>query len=205
MTHNRSLKLPIAAGVVLLLSLALAACGGGSATKADAGNSTDVAFVDGMVPHHRSAIDMAKTAETRGQSKYVKTLASNIIQSQGREISTMEAIKKQLSGVKKGDLGMNMSAMGMAMDDSKLKTANPFDRMFVDMMIPHHQGAIRMARVELAKGKNSQLKGLAHNVIAAQAKEINSMNAFRARVFGSPSPAGGVPKEGGSSMTGMNH
>ena len=38
-----------------------------------------------------------------------------------------------------------------------LKDAKPFDRAFIDEMIPHHQGAIRMARAELAKGSDPEL------------------------------------------------
>jgi uncharacterized protein (DUF305 family) len=76
---------------------------------------------------------------------------------------------------------------------AELKTAKPFDRAFVDMMIPHHQGAIRMARAELAKGENATLKRLARDIVDGQALEIRAMNKFRRSEFGSPSPAGGIP------------
>ena len=72
--------------------------------------------------------------------------------------------------------------MGMNMDDSMLMTADPFDREFIDMMVPHHQGAIRMARVQLAKGKDPQLRKLATAIIAAQSKEIEQMNSWRMRL-----------------------
>jgi Domain of unknown function (DUF305) len=53
------------------------------------------------------------------------------------------------------------------------------DRDFVDAMIPHHQGAIDMARVELKYGKDPKLKKLAQDIIAAQEREIRFMNGWR--------------------------
>jgi len=79
------------------------------------------------------------------------------------------------------------------MNMSALNTARPFDRAFVDQMVPHHQGAIRMARAELAKGVDPQLRRISSAIVAAQAKEIGQMNSWRASWYGQPSPAGGVP------------
>ena len=90
-------------------------------------------------------------------------------------------------------LGMSAGDMGMSMDMSTLSGARPFDRDFVDMMIPHHQGAVRMARAELAKGQNSKLRALASRIIAAQDGEISEMNRWRQGWYGATSPAGGVP------------
>jgi uncharacterized protein (DUF305 family) len=59
-------------------------------------------------------------------------------------------------------------------------TGNP-DRDFVIGMIPHHQGAIDMAQVELRYGKNPQIRQLARNVIPAQEKEIAEMRRWLAR------------------------
>ena len=63
------------------------------------------------------------------------------------------------------------------------------------MMIPHHQGAIRMARMQLDKGKGTDARKLAQAIIDAQAKEIDEMNMWRVDWYGKLSPAGGVPAE----------
>lgn len=94
-------------------------------------------------------------------------------------------------------LGLPMDAMGMSMQMSDLEGAKPFDRTFIDMMVPHHQGAIRMADAELEKGEDSDLKDLAKRIVAAQTKEIEEMNEWREAWYGGPSPAGGVPAEAG--------
>lgn len=62
------------------------------------------------------------------------------------------------------------------------------------MMIPHHQGAVRMAQAELAKGKNPKLRALARRIITAQDGEIGEMNQWRAQWYGAASPAGGIPQ-----------
>ncbi len=199
MTRIRSGAL---AGLVLIASL-LAACGSSdSGSSGGKGSATDRAFVSQMVPHHKSAIEMAKIAQQRGQSRFVKTLADSIVGTQKSEIASMQGADQKLAsaGVKVGDLGVSMSAMGMDMNTSMLKTASPFDRAFIDMMVPHHQGAVRMARIELAKGQDAKLKSVAQGIIAGQSKEIGEMNAHRKMAFGAPSPAGGVPAEGKMAM-----
>lgn len=55
------------------------------------------------------------------------------------------------------------------------------DKDFVNGMIPHHQGAVDMAQVELKYGKDPQMRKLAQNVIASQNKEIALMKAWQAK------------------------
>lgn len=206
---------------VLIAGVALSACGdddstttSGAAATDKAGNGIDRAFVADMIPHHESAVDMAKIAKSRGKSTFVKDLADDIIRTQNAEITTMQSIATRLdeAGVKAESLGIPEHQMGMDNDLAKLRKADPFDREFIDMMIPHHQGAIRMARVQLAKGSDAETKQLATAIIEAQSREINAMNKHRTAEFGAPSPAGDVPPEEKTKdepkdrgMSGMDH
>ncbi len=67
------------------------------------------------------------------------------------------------------------------MNGMKTPLSGDADRDFVAGMIPHHQGAIDMARVELKYGQDPKLKKLAQNIIAAQHKEIKFMNGWLAQ------------------------
>ncbi len=195
--HRPLLALSIVAVVVVS---ALSACGssGSPSDSAQAGNGVDLALVQEMTPHHRSAVAMARIAQRRSDRPQVKMLADDIIRSQSDEIGLMQKLAGTMkaANVKAGDLGLPMQAMGMNMDTRALAAATPFDRAFIDMMLPHHQGAIRMARVELAKGSRADVKRLARGIIAAQSREITEMNAWRTRWYGAPSPAGGIPPAG---------
>jgi uncharacterized protein (DUF305 family) len=66
------------------------------------------------------------------------------------------------------------------MKDMMVMPTGDADRDFVTMMIPHHQGAIDMAKIELEFGKDPQIRALAEAVIAAQTTEIAGMQAWLA-------------------------
>ena len=180
------------AALAAAAALAIAGCGddggaleSGSEVK---GNGTDRAFVEGMIPHHESAVEMAKVAQKRGESEFVKQLASDIIRTQTEEISTLRSEDEGLetAGVDVGSLGMSEHEMGMEDDTASLRTAKPFDEAFMKMMITHHVGAIDMAKVELAKGADPELKSLAQAIVDAQTIEIDAMR----RELGIEAPEG---------------
>ena len=194
---TRNLGIGFALIVVALLALITITSGGDDSSD---GEQTDGAFIAEMVPHHRLAVDMAQVALERGQQPEIKHLARAIVSTQTEEIRDLEAIHQRLfdeplAGADHGTLGLPEHQMGMSGDMAVLDTAKPFDRTFIDMMVPHHQGAIRMARIELTQGEDGELMQIAEAIIAAQSREINQMNSWRTHWYGEPSPAGGVPPE----------
>ena len=60
-----------------------------------------------------------------------------------------------------------------------------FDQQFIDMMVPHHEGAVAMARIAETRAQHAELKALAADVIRSQASEIDRMKAWRLAWFGS--------------------
>ena len=162
----------------MIVALAAAGCGSDQASsEAVKGNGTDRAFVAAMIPHHESAIQMAAIASGRGKSDFVKELASNIADTQTAEIAELRSEDAQLAkaGVKPGELVVEEHMMGMDAEPSALQKADPFDEAFIKMMIPHHEGAIEMAREELDKGKDPELRDLAQDIVDTQQQEIDQM------------------------------
>jgi Domain of unknown function (DUF305) len=72
-------------------------------------------------------------------------------------------------------LSENDAAMNKMMADMTIKPSGDVDRDFVAMMVPHHQGAVDMAKAELRYGHNAQLLRLAQEIVATQQQEIAVM------------------------------
>lgn len=64
------------------------------------------------------------------------------------------------------------------------KTGDAFDETFLEEMIIHHQGAIEMAKAVLTSSSRPELKALANDIVTAQTKEIQQMQAWRSEWFG---------------------
>ena len=72
-------------------------------------------------------------------------------------------------------LSENAAAMNKMMAGMTTKPTGDVDRDFVAMMVPHHQGAVDMAKAELKYGRNEQLRRLAKGIVAQQQREIRVM------------------------------
>ncbi|MBP2371999.1 DUF305 domain-containing protein [Pseudonocardia parietis] len=206
-----------AAATTLTAALVLTACGGpdpaGSAAPANPApaptsaaaapsaaisaehNQADIAFAQGMIPHHQQAVEMSKLATDRAGSDDVRRLATEIEQAQGPEIAQMQAFLTAWGAPAPGAMpGMDHESMGHGPDQNgmgqggmagmmtpeqmgQLKQANgaAFDRMFLEMMIAHHEGAVQMAQTELANGANPEATALAQQIVDAQETEITEM------------------------------
>lgn len=156
------------------------------ASSTEMGTLDDQQFIAMMIPHHQMAIDMAKVALERAEHPEIKQAAQDIIAAQQREIDQMTGWQHEWFG----DATPSMSApltgsqMGMDMDINALKTAEPFDKAFIDGMIPHHEGAITMAKAVLATTQRPEIKDVANQIITAQEGEISQMREWRTAWYG---------------------
>jgi len=152
-------------------------------------NDQDVMFAQQMTVHHQSAIDMAKMATTKTSSQEVKTLAASIEAAQGPEIKTMTSwlsawgapatADSSMGGM---DHSMDMPGMMTSEQMSQLDAATgaAFDKLFLQMMTTHHEGAIEMAKTEQAKGSNPQAIALAGDIETSQTAEVAQMRRMLA-------------------------
>lgn len=140
-------------------------------------------FIDTMIAHHQGAVDMAMLADTRSQRDEMKKLAQAIIDEQRSEIAQMQEWRKKWFGDAKPALNMDFPGMrtGMAsMDTVKLAglKANEFDVEFIRQMIPHHEGAIEMAKALKTDDNYAELQKLSASIIRSQSAEIEQMKSW---------------------------
>ncbi len=174
-----------------LVALTAGLTAGAGAVASPAGQSLaakapfDRAFIDAMVPHHRSAIEMVRVARRYGLSEPVLiSVGRDIVASQNKEIGQMLTWRKRWYGSAKVDpdgameLGLSEHAMGMDHDLGELRRAADVNKVFAQMMIPHHQGAIRMARLALKRAQHAEVKTLARAIITSQQREVRLMEPY---------------------------
>lgn len=198
----KSSIVPVAAiAMGIATALFLSACSspapephGGHSSETSAGaaqpatnDAADVTFATDMIPHHQQAVEMSALVPQRSTNPAVIKLASDISAAQGPEIETMKAFLVQWNAAPatghEGHDGMTgMPGMGMQgmVDDAtmaKLESLEgaEFDDLWLRSMIGHHEGAIAMARTEIADGANADAKTLAQTIVTAQQAEIDQM------------------------------
>ena len=76
------------------------------------------------------------------------------------------------------------------------------DKHFIEQMIPHHEGAVAMAKLALEKSKRPEIKALANAIIGDQTKEIEDMNGWYKKWFGKDVPRENAAIMGGGMMSG---
>jgi uncharacterized protein (DUF305 family) len=178
----------------------------------------DQQFIDMMVPHHQGAIEMARIAQTRAEHAEILSMADDIIRSQQSEIDQMKAWRLAWYGSDQTPpmdqmpmlhdtpgMGAMAMTMNMAQDVETLRNAaEPFDRAFIDAMIPHHQSAIDAAQLAPQQAVHQEIKTLAAAILTAQQREIEQMRSWRLSWYGaatSPTVLPDMPMN----MPGMGH
>lgn len=152
----------------------------------------DVAFVQMMIPYHAQALTMSRLAPQRAQSPAVKAMARRILASQRPEILTMAAWLRarniEVPTAQDDPAEFDHGAHGHASMHGMLTTQQlaalraasgaDFDRLFLEGMIQHHQGAIEMADAVLRDGEDVQVNELASEVVTGQGAEIERMRTM---------------------------
>jgi uncharacterized protein (DUF305 family) len=146
----------------------------------------DLDFMQGMIPHHQGAIEMSKVVLQFGKDAEVKALAENVIKAQEGEIALMKAwiektARSKLVESPEAAKG-NIDAMNAMMKNMTMTHSDDADVDYVKGMIPHHQGAIDMAKVALQYAKDPDVLKLAGEVVKAQEGEISFMNDWLKRI-----------------------
>jgi uncharacterized protein (DUF305 family) len=149
-------------------------------------NDSDVEFASTMIPHHRQAVEMADLALKKASNGSVLQLATAIKGAQDPEIKEMSG---WLTGwgkpVPSTGMGHSMgSGMMTEQEMAELDTASGsvFDRLWVQLMIKHHQGAVAMAKTEQTAGESPKAIELAKKIETAQNAEIAAMQKLLGQI-----------------------
>ena len=158
--------------LALISVLILSGCASSSQVNSEF-SPTDIAFAEMMIPHHEQAIEMSELALMNSTNPEVLELAQEIKSAQAPEIDLM----KSWAGVKVSTHAGHMMD-GMLSEDelNALREASgaEFDRLFLQGMIKHHQGAIEMA-MDVKNAKSMVVAELSAAIIAQQEIEITRM------------------------------
>jgi uncharacterized protein (DUF305 family) len=163
-------------------------------------NAADLAFVQGMIPHHEQALAMSATAQGNGASEQVTVLAERIAQAQEPELGQLRSLLASWKapaagsatngGTGHGAPGEPTAPAAPAIPEmpgmitpaqlQQLQQARgaDFDRLFLQLMITHHEGAVQMAKAEVAGGMDPEAKALAQKIVEAQTAEIAAMRTL---------------------------
>jgi len=150
----------------------------------------DLRFIDAMIQHHQGAVNMAKDVLNKSQRPETKKLAGEIIKAQEKEINQMQkwrtawypkaSITPMAYHTKMGDQAMTSEQMNNMMMSMDLGAADAqFDLRFINAMIPHHEGALVMAKDALSKSNRPEMKKLSQDILTSQQQEINQMKEWR--------------------------
>jgi uncharacterized protein (DUF305 family) len=124
-------------------------------------SAADVEFATNMTASHAQAVEMAALVAERSEDPAVVQLAADITAALSPEVQILKVLLVQWSenpDTKRGEGGPGMTVRGMV-DDATLErmrsmTGADFDRLWLETVIAHHQGAIDMANAEITNGDN---------------------------------------------------
>jgi len=149
-------------------------------------NAADVMFAQMMLPHHEQAIEMSDALLAKdGVSPELVDLAEQIKAAQGPEIDTLTGWLDDWGADPEAgaDLGhgtqgtQGMAGMMSAEDMRALEDATGTDaeRLFLEQMVAHHEGAVEMAQAEVSGGRHAGAVETARSVVDTQTAEIQQM------------------------------
>ena len=139
----------------------------------------ELMFASMMIPHHSQTVTMSELALANSTNPEVLALATAIRDAQGPEITQMQSWLDESNYSESESHSMDMGGMMSEEDLATLASAKgeTFDRLFLEGMIAHHEGAIQMAEM-VKDSTNSEVKMLFTNIVASQSAEIEAMKAL---------------------------
>ena len=160
-----------------------------SAARDSGGASqVEVDYLRNMIAHHQQAVEMTALTAERAQNPKLRSLSDRISGAQGPEIGMMQGwLNTRGANEHAGHAGHDHAMMpGMATPEQLAQLASSrgadYDRLFLRLMIAHHEGAVTMATQLLTTGRDEQVHEMAQDVLVTQQDEIATMRGLQAEV-----------------------
>jgi len=197
------------AALLLGAALGMFLTGGSAQLK---GGSVDVGFAQDMSVHHRQAVLMAGLARDRSTDPAIRLIAFDIETNQLQQIGQMQgwlslwnaaplptgrymtwmAGTPSMPGMAHGTPGLaTMPGMASAADLQRLQASSggPFDMLFLQLMLRHHQGGTPMAQYAAGHAESAQVRNLAEKMVVSQGAESDYLAQLIAQRGAQPLPA----------------
>jgi uncharacterized protein (DUF305 family) len=159
-------------------------------------DGVDAGFAYDMSRHHSQAVEMAEMVSGRTTDPDVGVLARDIVLTQQYQIGEMRGwldgwglpATSLADPMRWMGMDMAMAMPGMATDEelAALRDAGPgeVDRLFLELMIRHHEGGVEMAEAAAARATVSYVRALATGIVESQAAEVATMQEMLAELDG---------------------
>ena len=147
--------------------------------NAQPSGNPDKDFARMMMIHHQAAVKMAQVQLSGGSDSTMLELAQSIIGDQQKEILVFDEFINANKGLK-GKSRLGQRFLDLMSDHDMSRATSTVDGSFVNMMIPHHEDGIKMAKEYLKEARDEKLKKIAENIISSQEKEILQMQTWLA-------------------------
>ena len=139
--------------------------------------AADVAYARAMIPHHEQALELSTLVGGRSADPRVAELALRIDRAQVEEVGQLQGLLRSWGRDPAGAMGPGMDGMASPETLARLgaSSGQAFDRLWLETMIAHHEGAMAMARGHLATGTDATLRRFSETVVRSQGQEIDMM------------------------------
>jgi uncharacterized protein (DUF305 family) len=147
-----------------------------------AAESYDLRFIDTIKAHHEHGIQMAQMAVQKASSAEVREMAQKMVADQQRDNAELASWRGQWFAGAADAMDMSLpgaSSMNMDMSSLQSATGHDFDHAFLEMMVPHHEGAIAMSRDAAAKAEHDELRRKAQEMADKQQREIEDIKKMQ--------------------------
>lgn len=156
-------------------------------------SAIDVGFLQDMRVHHEQAVDMSRIyLERPATSTGLRVVADSIQFGQSIEIGLMIQLLRDMDAPTEAAEGQSMAWMGMAMPDSEMpgmasvdqleelaaSSGEEADRLYIELMVAHHQGGIEMAEYAAGRAENADVRGYATAWAQSQTEEIAELQGL---------------------------